>query len=751
MTVTNGWLTAVAFIVALALPPGAATAGTSSAKNTDANSKRPKIGLALSGGGARGAAHVGVLAVLEEYRVPIDYIAGTSMGAIVGGLYATGMSAAELDSLISTIDWTDVLLDNIPRKDRSFRRKRDDDYFLVKSKPGISGFGIKFPPGVLDAWKVDLIFKRFTLPVSTIRDFDELANPYRAIAADLETGDVVVLDHGDLALAMRASMSIPVVFAPREVEGRMLVDGGISMNLPIEIVRRMGADIVIAVDISTPMSTREQIESVIAVTQQMTNLMTGRNTDAQIATLTDKDVFIQPDLGDITTASFDRAGEAVPAGVAAARAVAGRLDALSLGTAEYEERQQRRHRSTASPVIDEIRIVNHSRLSDRVIESLIHIEPGEPLDVDQLEEDLRRIYGLELFELAYYDIVTESGRTVLTVTVRERSWGPNYLQFGVAIFEDYESPNFNLGVAYIRTAVNRLNGEWRSGLQVGQEPLFYTEFFQPLNHELRWFVHARAAIGEYAVNVFDSTGSVLSSLGARAYGGEFDAGRELGRWGQVRLGLIRAAGRYKVQVGDPDIPDKHYDTGEAYGQFFVDELDNVAFPRTGWSLRLRLTAGLEALGSDTEYEQLEIDGSVPLTRGRFTALLGGGFSTTRDSDAPVQSLFGLGGFTRLSGYELNELVGQHAALLKGVFYRQIWKSGIVPGYAGVTVEFGNVFRDESEIRWDNGIFAGSAFLGVDTPIGPFYLAYGIAEGGRSNYYFFLGQPPRHFRPLFTNR
>jgi NTE family protein len=737
----------VAFVAILALPPAGVTAGTSSVTDPD----RPKIGLVLSGGGARGAAHVGVLKVLEEHRVPIDYIAGTSMGAIVGGLYATGMTAAELDSMISTIDWDDVLTDAIPRKDRSFRRKRDDDYFLVKSKPGISGFRLKFPPGVIDAWKVGLIFKRLTLPVVTTRDFDDLFHPFRAVAADLETGEVVVLDHGDLAMAMRTSMSIPIVFTPTELEGRMLVDGGISMNLPVEIVRNMGADIVIAVDIGTPLRKRDEIESVLDVTNQLVTMMTRRNVDAQIATLTGDDVFIKPDLGDITTASFNRAREAVPAGVAAAEAMAGRLDELSVGPEVYEERRNRLRRKTEPPVIDEVRIVNESRLSDGVIEALLHVEAGDTLDIDRLERDLRRIYGLEIFELVYYDIATDSGRTVLTVTVRERSWGPNYLQFGVAIYEDYESPNFNLGVAYIRTAVNRLNGEWRTGLQLGQEPLFYSEFFQPLNHELRWFVHARAAIGEYAVNVFDSTGNALSELGVRAYGGELDAGRELGRWGQVRLGLIRAAGKYKVQVGDPGIPDLRYNTGELYGQFFVDEIDNVAFPRAGWSVRLRLTTGLEALGSDSEYEQGEIDASIPLTRGRNTALLGAGFSTTRDSDAPIQSQFRLGGFTRLSGFELNEIVGQHAALLYGVFYRQMWESGILPGYAGVSAEVGNVYQNESEIRWDSGLFAGSAFLGVDTPVGPFYLAYGFAEGGRTNFYFFLGQPPRHFRPLFTNR
>jgi NTE family protein len=695
----------IALCLCLTLHAGVAAAAEPSSDVED----RPKIGLALSGGGARGAAHIGVLEVIEERRVPIDYIAGTSMGAIIGGLYASGMTVEELKSLIATVDWDDVLDDSIPREDRSFRRKRDDDYFLVKSRPGISGFKLRLPPGVLDAWKVDLMLKRYTLPVVTERNFQDLSIPFKAIAADLETGEVVVLDHGDLALAIRSSMSIPVAFAPREIDGKLLVDGGISNNLPVEIVREMGAGVVIAVDISSPLSEREKLDTVLGVTEQITSIMTRRSTDQQIGTLSTRDIFIQPDLGEITTASFNQAENAVPAGVVAANAVGGRLDDLSIPEREYAELQKRRVRDAAPPVIDEIRIVNDSRVSDKVIGSYLRVKTGEPLDVERLESDLRRIYGLELFELVYYDITEEEGKTVLTVTVRQRSWGPNYLQFGMAIFEDYEGPNFNFSAAYIKTAVNRLNGEWRTILQVGQEPALITEFYQPLDHGLRYFAHALALVGERTDRVFDADHNVVSEWGVFGYGGELALGRELGTWGQLRLGAIRAAGTYKVQIGDPGLPDMDFDTGETYAQFFVDELDNVAFPSRGGNFRTRLIAGRQALGSDSDYEQGVFEGSYPITLGRNTALLGPGYSGTRDSDAPIQSLFRLGGFTRISGYEHNELAGQHSALLYGVFYRRMTASKLLPVYAGLSLEYGNVFQEASEIKFSSGIPAGSLF------------------------------------------
>ncbi len=726
------WLSrGVIVVLSLAMATAAATSSETAG--------RSKIGLALSGGGARGAAHIGVLKILEEHRIPVDYIAGTSMGAIVGGLYASGMSAQELEALISHIDWADAFADKIPRQDRSFRRKRDDDLYLVKNKPGFSGGKLKFPPGILDGQKIDLLLKKHTLPVLAVRDFDDLSIPFRAVATDLATGDAVVLDHGDLALAMRASLSIPLVFAPREIDGLLLADGGVSSNLPIDVVRRMGADVVIAVDISTPLQERAQLTSVLAITDQLTGIMTRRSTDLEIASLGDEDVFIHPDLGNITTASFDRAVEAIPAGTVAAEAVLPALSRLSISQEQYDDYTAQRARCRTMPVIDEVRIINQSRLSDGVIAARLNVETGKPLDLNRLERDLDEIFGLELFESVYYDIVDETDRTVLTVTVHERSWGPNYLQFGVAIFEDFEGPNFNCAAAYTRTAINRLNGEWHFGFQIGQEPGVYTELYQPLDHALRNFIHVHAFLNEQAENVFDDGGRKLLELGLVRYGAEVNCGRELGAWGEIRAGVIREAGEIRTQVGDPGAPSSNFNTGELLLQLFVDKLDNVNFPRSGGTLRIRTTAAREYLCSDDNFEQGTFDGRYALTIGRYTGLLSGLFSTTRDGNAPYQRLFHLGGFGRLSGLEQNELKGQHAALLSAMLYRRIGNFSLLSLYAGLSVEYGNVFQERDSMKFDNGIAAGSVFLGLDTLIGPIYLAYGRAEHGRDNFYLFLGK------------
>ena len=733
------FLLRLACAVLLAILPALATAAGASPLATG----RPRIGLALSGGGARGAAHIGVLKVLEEHRVPVDFIAGTSMGALVGGLYASGLSPAQLDSVVSKTDWTEAFADNIPRGDRSFRRKRDDDLYLVKHKPGLRGGRLLFPSGILDGHRVDLLLKRLSLPVVTVRDFDLLGIPYRAVAADIVTGEAVVLDHGDFALAMRASMSIPAAFAPREIEGRLLVDGGIVDNFPIDVVRRMGADVVIAVDIATPPMDREQLSSVPAITAQLATLASEQNKKQQIASLVERDVFIRPDLGTITVASFDRAAEAVAIGERAAEEALPALERLALSPEEYAAyRTARATRAAAAPppILGGERIINRSRLADQVIAARLQAPMGRPVDADRLERELDQIYGLELFESVYYDVVPGPQGNVLTVTARERAWGPNYLQGGVAAFEDFEHPNFNVALAYSRTAVDRLNGEWRTGLQVGQEPGAWTEFHQPLDVGLRKFVDLELLAGERTMNVFDRRGHKLSELDIRRCGATLAGGREIGTWGEVRAGVVREDGDIRVLVGDPGSPVGRYDAGEAFAQLFVDKLDEVAFPQRGGSLRARLSAGLDALGSAETYRQMDVVASVAATRGHWTGVLGGESGTTLQGDAPLERRFCLGGLGRLSGLEQDESVGQNDLLLRTFLYYRVVDFQLLPVYAGCSAEYGNVFQSRSAIGLEDGIAAGSVFLGAETLFGPLCLAYGRAEGGRGNYYLTLGQP-----------
>ncbi len=546
--------------------------------------ERLKIGLVLSGGGARGAAHIGVIKVLEELNVPIDYIAGTSMGSIVGGLYASGMSTDEIQKVLTSIDWSEAFKDTIPREDRSFRRKKDDELYLIKSKPGLSDSGqVKLPIGLLEGQEIGLIFKRLTLPVAGITNFDNLTIPYRAVASDIVTGKTVVIGSGDLALAMRASMSIPPIFSPVEIDNKLLVDGGVSNNLPIDVVRNMGADIVIAVDISTPLLTRKEITSSIDITNQLTGLLTRNNTEAQIKTLTNDDLLIIPDMGKITTASFDLASDAVPIGAAAAMVYKDTLTKYSLADSDQASATIGQVKKlNPAPVISFIEVNNQSQISDKVLLARLAIEVGKPLDTNQLQKDIDKIFGLELFENVGYEIMEKDGETGLRLNAKERSWGPNYLQVGLAISDNLDGGNsFNLGFAYTRTGINRLAGEWRTAFQIGESPGIFTELYQPLDYGSRYFIHPRLLYAEKNINLYDNGGNVASQYLLSEYGLDIAVGREISTWGELRFGISRLAGDVELSGGQDSITESSYDKGEWYLKFSLDSLNNRYFPLEG--------------------------------------------------------------------------------------------------------------------------------------------------------------------------
>jgi NTE family protein len=733
----SGWMLLCCVLVqpVLAAEPG------------EEQAERPRIGLVLSGGGARGAAHVGVLKVLEEMHVPIDYIAGTSMGSIIGGLYASGMTPEEIETALETMDWDHIFNDAPPRKDRSFRRKRDDDLYLVKAKPGITDKGeLKFPTGAIQGQKFDLALRDLTLPVSTVSDFDRLSIPFRAVASDIGNGQAVVLGKGDLATAMRASMSVPGAFAATEIDGRLLVDGGITDNMPIDVVRGMGADIIIAIDISSPYMPAEKVDNIFLITAQLTSIMTRTNADRQIATLTDHDILIVPDLGDITSSDFNRAADAIPIGYKAAEAQHAKLARLALSGDAYRDylaARSARPPTEPPPIVHFVRIENNSRLGDGMIRDRLQQQIGAPLDRSQLEQDISTIYGMELFQTVGYDVIEEDGETGLVVDAVARSWGPNYLQAGIELSSDLEGDNsYNLGLAYLRTAINPLGGEMRAGLQLGAEPRIAGDWYQPLDNLSRYFVSSRISYGARNVDIYDGSGDRLAEFRVDEAELELAMGREFSVFGEARLGYRYRTGDVKLRTGTPGWPEFHYDTGEVYGRLSVDRLDNFDFPEDGWLALLEYDMAREDFGSDTDFDQMMLRGSRFTTIGNRNVIgIGGSLATTMDGIAAIQNRYRLGGFLNLSGYTPNSLSGQQAAVLAATYYRPYKVLPFLSWYIGGSLECG-VWEEKDDIGSD-GIAAGSLFLGADTPIGPLYVGYGLAQGGHQAIFFYLGRPQFH--------
>jgi NTE family protein len=669
------------------------------------------------------------------------------MGAIVGGLYAAGLSPEELERAIRSLDWTDAFQDAARREDLTYRRKQDDVDFPIDFELGLNHGALQLPLGLIQGQKLGLILQNLTTQVANVQDFDELPIPFRAVASDIETGKAVVMSHGDLTLAMRASMSAPGIFAPAVVDGRTLVDGGLSGNVPVAAIRSMDVDVIIAVDVEFPLYSAQELNSAVDITAQMLTVLIRNETRRQLDTLDEDDVLIRPELGDFGSTNFEGITKAVEPGVVATTALAARLRELSLDERAWQ-RYQAKRRLPRQPVytFDFVRIVDEGPLSERVLKSRLRTKPGKPVTDEMLEEDAARLYGLDLYSQVGYRLLREGGRRGVEFHTRPKSWGPNVLQFGMSVEDDFEgSTAFNVSSRYTRVGVNALGAEWRTDLQLGTEPYLRSEFYQPVSYDSRWFVAPRIDLEQTNFNVFTDGESIARFRLSR---GElaFDMGRELGRWGEIRVGAFRGTGNARVKVGDPSIPNIDFETGGLSATFGIDTLDDANIPRGGSRLDARFTASRPGLGADSSFDTVEADWSSVWTRGRHSLQLGLELRTTIRSDELIQNFFRLGGFLRLSGLERGEISGPHAGLTRLVYYRRSGETGgglfDIPLYLGASVEAGNVWDTRSEISFDSLRINGSLFAGYDTYFGPLFLGAGFGEAGNTSFYLFLGALPR---------
>jgi NTE family protein len=708
------------------------------------NPERPKIGLVLSGGGARGGAHVGVLKAIEEYGIPVDYIAGTSMGAIIGALYASGYSADEIEKILIETDWNTALKDNPARKDQTMRKKQLEAEFLIPLRVGFNHGEIQLPLGAINGQHLDQIFQTLFLPVVGINNFDNLPIPFRAVATDLVTGEAVVLSRGSLSDSVRASMSVPAVFTPVRIGKKLLVDGGMSNNLPVDIVREMGADIVIAVDISTPLLSEEQLTSVLSVTEQLTSFLTRRNADAQIATLGPDDILVVPELGDFSSADFEGAAGIVPLGYEAS--ILHRDKLLRMAMVPDDNPVPFAPETAENFIVDYVRIENGSVLNDAIIESRLAVELGEPLDLVELNKSVDKIYSLDVFQSVTYDMeTTADGQQGIVIHAIPRSWGPNYLQFGMELSSDFSAQSdFLLGAAYTRNALNSLGGELQVVASIGQIDQLRFDFYQPIDLKANWFVEPQVAwrrqnwnlwLGDTTVAEFQiSTASV-----------DFGIGRNLSTTDRLMVDYEFGRGKGKLLTGSFDFDDDKVKVGEIDFVWSHDSLDSLYFPNKGMQHRWYYRYATDWLGAAYDFEQISGKGTMAFSRGKniFFVAYEGGYSF--DDTAPVERWFQLGGLGRLSGLVPNQLIGRHSALATLAYYRRLNNFDLVPAYAGFTLEAGNVWDFASEIGFDDLRYSGSLFLGADTPIGPVYLAVGHSDNGESAVYFYVGNPFRSFR------
>lgn len=705
-----------------------------------ASGKRPKIGLVLSGGGARGFAHIGVLRVLEELRVPVDIVTGTSMGSIIGGLYAAGYTPRQLEEVVQTTNWDSIFNRRSARAELDWRRKEDDYKNLSDFELGIVNGGLTLPRGLAGTQRLEFFLRSLAGPSKRVRNLADLPVPFAAIGTDLETGKRVLLQKDvSLSTAMRASMSVPGAFPPVEVHGRLLVDGGVVDNLPVDAARAMGADIIIAVNVGTPLLKREALGDVVGVAAQLTLMMGLETIERSIASLKPTDLLLTPVLDELGSSDFGQGSALIAAGETAARAALDRLAAFAVAPEAFAEREARRTRFVREegPVrIDEVRVAGTRAISPESIASQAQGLVGRELTAAQIAPTLDRVYSSGDFEAVSYSVVDEGSRSILVITPYEKSWGYNAIRVGGNVQTNFNDDNtFNLLVAHSWRWLNRWGAEWRNEVQIGEARRFLTEWYQPLGAGSHWFVLPRLESLRQERNLF--LGDILlTRYENKQTLSELQFGRELPQLGSVRLGIARTRLTSEPLVGIPFQPQTSTSNSVSL-QVRTDTLDEVLFPRRGHFSDLRYRRYTDGVGINQATEAMSFEAIVPISLGRYTA----NFSL-RGGTTEQQGRFQLGGLFNLTGTRTGEVAGDRGLLVRTLLFRNV--SDVIdltmPVYAGLSLESGDAVARGQSLRWRDFRHAAALFVGAESFLGPVFLAAGRTFGGGTGIYLYWGRP-----------
>lgn len=721
----------VALILSMAAAPVAALESPSPIKG---------VGLVLGGGGARGLAHMGVIQELERMRIPISCIAGTSAGALVGGIYASGMPIETLIREVRGADWDQMLTGAPRRADKPYERKKDDFKNLMDATLGVGLDGVRVPRAALSTQEIDVFLRRVTRDIA-VRDFDTLPIPFQAVATDLVSGDPVEFRGGDLAVALRSSMAVPGVFDLVEEEGRLLVDGMLIRNVPVQNVKGRCADEVIVVDVGTPLLKKEEIHNFVDVASQESNIYVRLNVRQQLALMGPDDVLIQPDLNGFSAASFGESAGLIERGRRAVAPVAERLARYQVSEEEYaawKASVQVRRTEEMKPY-SEVRVAGSGFVPDARVDHYLRGDDGGAKDQRDLVARIESLYATGDFDRISYSLRDLDGKRVADVTPIERTVGPNFLRLGLDFKLDSQG---NSDVAFLgnlqMTWLNRWGAQWRNDVRVGSGQYWQTEFLQPFAHS-RLFSAASVYYGREKYGVWDETGHQQAQVELTSRELELGLGYSFASLGEARLSFFSNYRNADAVIARTDLDLSSERTHGLRAYLVADQFDNPRFPRSGYLGKF----DYRYISSATEGIQHSLNvtadgahsfGALTL---RGTARLAGNL----DPGVSVAQFYTLGGFLNLSGYNANELVGERTAFLRAMAYRRV--VSILPNlgsgmYIGASAELGRVWKQvflDGNSPWVRG---GSAFVGVDTLLGPLFLAYGQSEGGRRAAYLYLG-------------
>jgi NTE family protein len=729
---------ASAFAVVLALLPRAAPGQP--VAEAPGPVTRPVVGVVLGGGSARGMAHAGALQWLEEHQIPVDRIAGNSTGALMSAAYATGMSAREIQTLLKEADWDTILRPDIPYSLKAYRRKEDDRDYAVKIEAGLRQ-GFRLQSGINPGHHLSLLISRVLLPYSEVTNFDDLPIPFRCVATDLEKGEIVVFDSGPIAPAVRASMSLPGTYDPVRLNGRLFADGGILNNIPVDVARDMGAEVVIAV--RTGPRTEEKVQETIggvanrAITLMMRTMERPR--------LDRADVVIAPDLDGLTAADFRRSDEFAARGYQAAEALKETLLRYALDDvswAAYRAGIEKRKTPSQKPVsFVEVKGVSDGAGALIARQLSRHISTA-PLARD-IEADLNRVIGLGRYASATYSRRLIGDSAGLAVEIRDKSYAPPFVRFALDLNNENRDVNLNVGSRITLMDVTGLGSEWRLDASLGSTLGIGTEFYQPIGGDrpVRGgaFLSPRASYTRTTENLYAGD-DLVAIYGRQRAGAGLDIGWNSGGSTRFRAGYEAAYVRNITRVGDPLLPRSTGGEQALRARFDYDGRDAAHVATKGARLTGTAQWYLRAPNAPRRFGSIEgsLQMAAPLRKGRI-ATFSADAGVSLGHAPPTLYQFGLGGPFRLGAFPPYAFRGPKY-VLGSVGYKA--PLGHLPQlfggrfYVQALAEAGSVFEDVSRARLKSSLSGG---FSADTLLGPFFAGVSLSHEGEARAYFLVGR------------
>ena len=699
----------------------------------------PKVGLVLEGGAALGLAHIGVISWLEEHHIPISYVAGTSMGGLVGGMYASGKSPAEIRELVDHINWGEVLRGETPFRDLDYRRKEDKQAYPNGLEFGLKR-GVRFPEGFNSGHQVGLILDRVALPYSGVKSFDDLPIPFACVATDLASGKEYVFRRGSLSTALRSTMSIPGVFTPVRIEGHIFADGGILNNLPTDVAKAMGADVVIAVHLqSHEIGPAESLSSFGVLARSVSVVIA----QSELRGMEKADILVTADLSRYTSQDYEKSTELVERGYEAAQSKASILNTLSVDDETWQRYvAERRRRMQIAPEPQFVEVAGPTKpQAARDIQQTLQSTVGKPVDNNTIDRELTKFTGVGRYSRLSYGMIEKNDRPGLLVTADEKLYAPPLVQPIVIIDgSDYNNPRFKIGARITFFDVGRYRTEWRNDFIAGAENGIVTEYYRPLRERGHWFIAPRGFAGSTEFDVYKKD-TLLAEYRNRQSGGAFDIGYQINRSSEVRFGYRVAEQKFSLQVGDPNVlPQLSGRQGITSLRYNLIGADSPTVPRSGTNAFFRTEWYDSNPGATSHFPLSELQFTkfkwLSKPSSVFFSAVGG---TTYGSSNTGVPRFSLGGVRALAAYGNNELITNQYFLFKAGYIRKLKE---LPALIGNDIDFvgeyeiGKAYGLPNASRLPNDVVAG---IILNTIFGPVLVGGAYGDTGHHKFFFNLGR------------